>query len=228
MSLAITLLGHATLLLEIDGVRVVVDPFLAPNNPAATREVGSVEADFILVTHAHDDHTADLMALAQSTGAMVVANVDIGHWVNRKGYRGTHFMNTGGSYVFPFGRVKMTPAFHSSGFPDGSYGGNAGGYLISAAGRHIYLAGDTGLFSDMALISREALELAVLPIGDNVTMGPDDALLALDYLKPKYVIPYHYNTWPSIEIDVDEWSARVRSTTKVTPIVLSADERHEF
>jgi L-ascorbate metabolism protein UlaG (beta-lactamase superfamily) len=133
-------------------------------------------------------------------------------------------MNTGGCYQFPFGRVKLTPALHSSGLPDGSYGGDPGGFVVTAGGKKIYIAGDTALFSDMALIGREGLDVAILPIGDNYTMGPEDSILALEYLGPSVVIPCHYNTWPVIAVDVDEWARRVRSESSVQPVVLGVEE----
>lgn len=228
MTLTITLLGHATLKLEIDGSHVVVDPFLAPNNPAATRDAQSLKADTILVTHGHGDHVADLVALAKTTGAKVLANVEIAGWLGRQGYDGAHAMNTGGSVTLPFGRVKMTPALHSSGLPDGSYGGDPGGFLITTQNHTIYIAGDTALFSDMSLIARGGIDIAILPIGDNFTMGVEDSVLALEYLKPKIVIPYHYNTWPLIEVDVDAWVNDVRTKSTAKPVLLTIDEPHTF
>lgn len=228
MSLAVTLVGHGTLFVEIDGYRLVIDPFYAPNNPAASQEVDSVEADYILVTHAHADHTADLLALAKSTGAIVISNVEICNWMSRHGHDSVHGMNTGGSYTFPFGRVKLTDAVHSSGFPDGTNGGHPVGFVIFAGSQKLYVAGDTALFSDMSLIGRLGIDVAVLPIGDNFTMGPEDALVALELLSPGYVIPYHYNTWPLIEVDADAWVQQVETTTSVVPVALAAGERREF
>ena len=224
MSISVKWHGHATFSLDVNGTQLVVDPFFAGNNPSAKTSADAVTADFILQTHGHGDHIADTVGLAKRTGATVIANFEICNWIGAQGHDKVHAMNTGGGYNFPFGRVKMTPALHSSGLPDGSYGGDPGGFLISAGGKTIYVAGDTALFSDMALIGRAGLDLAIVPVGDNFTMGPEDAVLALDYLKPKVVIPCHYNTWPPIAIDVAAWAERVKRETAVRPIVLDVDE----
>lgn len=224
MSISLTWHGHATFSLNINGTRIVVDPFFAGNNPSAKTPVDAVAADFILQTHGHGDHIADTVALARRTGATVIANFEICNWIGAKGHEKVHAMNTGGGYNFPFGRVKMTPALHSSGLPDGSYGGDPGGYLVTAVDKTIYIAGDTALFSDMALIGRAGIDVAILPVGDNFTMGPDDSVLALEYLQPKIVVPGHYNTWPPIAIDVNAWAEKVRQETAVTPLILAVDE----
>lgn len=229
MAIVITWHGHATYALDIDGAPVVVDPFFAPHNPAAKVTAEEVDAAFILQTHGHGDHITDTVALAKRTGALVIANFEICNWVNSQGHENTHALNIGGGYDFDFGRVTMTRALHSSGLPDGSYGGDPGGFVISASGRKIYIAGDTALFSDMALIGRAAdIDLAILPIGDNYTMGPDDALYALDYIKPRIVIPGHYNTWPLITQDAIAWAERVRQETEVDPVVLAVGESYRL
>ena len=226
MSISVTWHGHATFSLNINGTHIVVDPFFAGNNPAAKTAVDAVDADFILQTHGHGDHIADTVALAKRTGATVIANFEICNWIAAKGHEKVHAMNTGGGYNFPFGRVKMTAALHSSGLPDGSYGGDPGGYLLMADGKTVYIAGDTALFSDMSLIGRAGIDLAILPVGDNFTMGPEDSVLALDYLKPQMVVPCHYNTWPPIAIDVNTWAESVKQETAVTPIILQVDETY--
>ncbi len=226
MSISITWHGHATFTLDIDGTKVVVDPFFAGNNPAAKTAVSDVTASFILQTHGHGDHIADTVPLAKQSGATVIANFEICNWISAKGHETVHAMNTGGGYNFPFGRVKMTPALHSSGLPDGSYGGDPGGYVVTVGEKNLYIAGDTALFSDMALIGKMGLDLAILPVGDNFTMGPDDSIEAIKLLKPKVVIPCHYNTWPLIAIDVNAWAARVKAETEAVPVVLSVDESY--
>ncbi len=228
MTVSITWHGHATFSLDVNGTKVVVDPFFAGNNPAAKTAVDAIDADFILQTHGHADHIVDTVPLAQRTGAKVIANFEIMTWITGQGHENCHAMNTGGGYNFAFGHVKMTPALHSSGLPDGAYGGDPGGYLLTVDGKNIYLAGDTALFSDMALIGAAGLDLAVLPIGDNFTMGPADALAALGYLKPKVVIPCHYNTWPVIAADAAAWAEQVRQKTGVQPVVLDIDGTYEL
>ncbi len=216
--------GHATFTLIVNDRRVVIDPFFAPNNPVATKTVDQIEADYILQTHGHGDHIADTVALAQRTGAKVIANFEICDWLNAQGVSNTHAQHIGGGFNHDFGYVKMTPALHGSGLPDGSYGGMPGGFLIDTGDNRIYFAGDTALFSDMALIGEGGLDLAVLPIGDNFTMGPADSILAIKYLKPKNVIPCHYNTWPVIEQDVSDWIDAVRDETDARPFAIRVEQ----
>lgn len=225
MSITVTWHGHACLSLDVNGFAVVVDPFFAGNNPAAKTRADQVKANFILQTHGHGDHIADTVALAKRTNALVITNADICGWLGRHGVDNTHGMNIGGGYDFPCGHIKMVLALHSSGLPDGAYGGDPAGFVITADGQRVYIAGDTGLFSDMALIGKVGLDLAVLPIGDNFTMGPDDSLTALELLRPKVVIPYHYNTWPVITVDAQAWAERVRAMG-ITPVVLGIDESY--
>jgi L-ascorbate metabolism protein UlaG (beta-lactamase superfamily) len=202
-----------------------VDPYFA-DNPAASCSADAVSPDFILVTHGHGDHVGDLMKVARRTGALVIANFEICNWVSGKGHGRVHAQHIGGGFEHPFGHVKLTPALHGSVLPDGSDGGMAAGFLLRLGGKRVYLAGDTGLFSDMQLIGREGLDLAVLPIGDNYTMGPDDALQAVKFLNPEVVIPIHYNTWEAITQDVQKWAARVQAETGARPIVLSPGESY--
>lgn len=226
MSITITWHGHATFSLNINGTAVVVDPFFAGNNPAAQTGADDVKAEFILQTHGHGDHIADTVGLAQRTGAKVIGNFEICNWLAAQGHENNHAMNTGGGFNFPFGRVKMTPALHSSGLPDGSYGGDPGGFVVTAGEQKIYIAGDTALFSDMALIGDMGLDVAIIPVGDNFTMGPDDSIAAIKLLEPQVVIPCHYNTWPPIAIDVAAWASRVKAETDAKPVVLSVDESY--
>lgn len=227
MSVSITFHGHATFSVDIDGTRVVIDPFLKPNNPAATKSVDEISADYILITHGHGDHIADAIPLAKRTGAKIISNFEIVGWFNGKGLDNAHPQHIGGGFNHDFGHVKMTPALHGSALPDGSNGGMPGGFLLTVGGKKLYFAGDTGLFSDMALIGAHGIDVAILPIGDNFTMGPDDAFLALGYLKPKVVIPCHYNTWPPITVDVDAWVNRVATETDCQPVKLAVEGSYQ-
>jgi len=220
MTTRVTWLGHAALSVETAGLAILIDPFFT-DNPAAAIKADDARADFILVSHGHGDHVGDAVAIAKRTGATVVANYEIAGWLEKQGVNKVHGMQHGGSFAFPFGRVKMTLAFHGSMLPDGSYGGNPAGFLITTKdGEKIYDAADTGLFGDMKLIGKVGLDLAILPIGDNYTMGPDDALTAVKMLKPKKVFPIHYNTWPPIAQDAQAWVARVNKKTDAEALVL--------
>ena len=225
MSTTITWLGHATFLVETSGERVLIDPFL-DDNPSATVKASEVEADWLLITHGHFDHMADAVAIATRTGARVVANFEVCNWLQRKGVDPdkTVPINPGGGADCSFGRVTMTIAHHSSSLPDGSYGGVAGGLVLDLADGRVYFAGDTALFLDMKLIGLKKLDMAVLPIGDKFTMGPDDALEAVKFLNPKRVVPCHYNTMPPIEQDAAAWADRVRQQTAADPVVLAVGE----
>jgi L-ascorbate metabolism protein UlaG (beta-lactamase superfamily) len=224
MATRVRWLGHAALLLESDGKRVLVDPFLT-GNPAAAATADEVQSDFILVSHGHADHLGDTIPIAKRTGATVVCNYEISGWLEKQGLKKVHGQQHGGGHAFPFGRVKLTLAFHGSALPDGSYGGNPCGFLVSFNdGKKVYAACDTGLFGDMRLIGEEGIDLAVLPIGDNYTMGPDDAVRAVKLLEPKKVLPIHYNTWPVIAQDAAAWAARVRQETRAQPVVLKPGE----
>jgi L-ascorbate metabolism protein UlaG (beta-lactamase superfamily) len=227
MSTRVRWLGHACLLIETEGKRVLVDPFLT-SNPAAAVKAEEVPADFILLSHGHGDHVGDAVPIAKRTGATVIANYEISEWLKGQGVEKVHGQQHGGGFNHPFGRLKLTLAFHGSALPDGSYGGNPCGFLLyTKDGKKIYDAADTGLFGDMCLIGEEGLDLAILPIGDNYTMGPDDALRAVKLLAPKKVLPIHYNTWPLIAQDAVAWAKRVRAETKAEAIVLKPGEALE-
>jgi L-ascorbate metabolism protein UlaG (beta-lactamase superfamily) len=225
MSTILTWYGHATLRLETGGYQILVDPFFT-DNPAAPVTADQVPADFILVSHGHGDHVGDALPIAKRTGATVISNAEISGWMKNKGVK-THAQHLGGGYHHPFGYLKLTMALHGSGLPDGSYGGNPAGFLLTTKDGHkIYMACDTGLFGDMRLIGEEGVDLAVIPIGDNYTMGPDDALRAVKLLQPKDVIPIHYNTWDLIAQDVVDWARRVQSKTSARVRVLKPGEAY--
>jgi L-ascorbate metabolism protein UlaG (beta-lactamase superfamily) len=221
METHITWLGHNAWSIETGGKTILLDPFLN-DSPTAPVKADGVKADFILLSHGHADHVGDTVAIAKRTGATVLANFEVGQWLASKGVSGERIigMNPGGGIQQPFGHVKFTIAHHSSSMPDGSYGGVPGGFVLSLDGKRVYFACDTALFLDMKLIGAGGLDLAVLPIGDLYTMGPDDSIDAIKFLNPKRVAPCHYNTWPPIAQDVAAWAQQVRSHTAAEPIVL--------
>jgi L-ascorbate metabolism protein UlaG (beta-lactamase superfamily) len=217
-------LGHAAMELETAGYHILIDPFFT-GNPKAVISADQAKADFILISHGHGDHVGDSIAIAKRTGATVISNYEISVWLQQQGVNKVHGQQHGGGFNHPFGRVKLTLAFHGSALPDGSNGGNPCGFLIYLNdGKKIYHAADTGLFGDMRLIGEEAIDLAVLPIGDNYTMGPDDAVRAVKMIQPKKVLPIHYNTWPLIAQDAKAWAAKVKAETSAEAIVLQPGE----
>jgi len=219
MATELTWLGHACWLVDTDGHAILIDPFLN-DSPTAPIKADNARANFILVSHGHFDHVADAARIANRTGATVVSNFEICEWLGKQKVKNTEPMNIGGSIELPFGQVKLTIAHHSSVLPDGASGGNPSGFLLTLAKHKLYFACDTGLFYDMKLIGAAGLDLAVLPIGDRFTMGPDDALEAVKLLAPRRVVPSHFNTWPPIAQDAARWAERVRAETKTEPIVV--------
>jgi L-ascorbate metabolism protein UlaG (beta-lactamase superfamily) len=213
-------LGHACLLFESDGQTILIDPFLT-GNPKATARPEELKPDFILVSHGHGDHVGDTVAIALRTGTTCIANYEIAGWLGKQGVKSVHGMQHGGAFRFPFGRVKLTLAFHGSQLPDGSDGGNPCGFLLAFNdGKVVYDAADTGLFGDMRLIGEEGVDLALLPIGDNYTMGPADAIRAVKLLAPKRVVPIHFDTFDLIRQDASAWADEVRRQTSAQPVVL--------
>ncbi len=233
MSTRVQWLGHSALWIEGAGKKVLIDPFLT-ENPSAAAKAEEVSADLILISHGHGDHVGDAVAIARRTGATVATNYEIAQWLQQP-LRGlpepkVHGLQHGGAFLFDETiRVKLTLAFHGSALPDGSNGGNPCGFLLTFPdGLRIYDAADTGLFGDMALIGEEGIDLAILPIGDYYTMGPDDSIRAIKLIQPRYVLPIHYNTFPTIAQDAQAWAARVRSETSAEPIVLKPGESFEI
>ncbi len=197
----ITFLGHATLSIEVGGKHIIVDPFVSGNELAKHIDVNSLKADYILITHAHQDHILDVETIAKRTKAKIISNFEIVNHFENLGIEG-HPMNHGGSWPFDFGRVTYTNAVHTSSFPDGSYGGQPGGFILETNEGNVYIAGDTALTMDMKLIPLQTkLDLAILPIGDNFTMGIESAVIASDFVECDKVLGYHYDTFGYIEID---------------------------
>jgi L-ascorbate metabolism protein UlaG (beta-lactamase superfamily) len=223
MSTKFTWYGHAALGIETGGMHILVDPFLS-GNPAASTSADKVPADFILISHGHGDHVGDAVKIAKRSGALVIANFEIASWLEKQGVK-SHGQHIGGGFQHPFGYLKLTQALHGSALPDGSYGGNPCGFLLTTpAGQKLYLACDTGLFGDMRLIGEEGIDLAALPIGDNFTMGPDDALRAVKLIQPKHVVPIHYDTFGLIAQDAPAWARRVQAETGAAAHVLKPGE----
>ncbi|MGO3690121.1 MAG: metal-dependent hydrolase [Psychroflexus halocasei] len=200
----ITFYGHASLGLQMQDIHILVDPFITGNEKASHINIDELKADYILLTHAHQDHILDVEAIAKRTNAVIVSNFEIANYYEEKGFE-VHPMNHGGSWNFDFGKVKYVNAIHTSSFPDGSYGGQPGGFVIEGEHKNIYIAGDTALTMDMKLIPLHTkLDLAILPIGDNFTMNVEDAIIASDFVNCDKILGYHYDTFGYIEIDHDE------------------------
>ena len=200
----ITYYGHASLGIEVGGKHILVDPFITGNPKAAGIDIDTLQADYILLTHAHGDHVLDVEAIAKRTNATIVSNAEITSYYAQREFK-AHPMNHGGSWQFDFGKVKYVHAIHSSSFPDGSYGGNPGGFVIESEHKNIYIAGDTALTYDMKLIPlRTKLDLAILPIGNNFTMDVEDAIIASDFVECDKILGYHFDTFGYIEINKEE------------------------
>lgn len=222
MTVSITFLGHATWWLEMDGHKILIDPFLN-DNPLASTDADSLDPEFIVISHGHFDHVADVLNIAERTGAKVIANWEIGAWLMNQGLENVHQQHIGGGYTHEFGHLKFTMAMHGSGLPDGSDGGSPAGLIFTtASGKKIYFLCDTALFSDLALYSGP--DVALFPIGDNFTMGPGDALEAVKLVKPGTAIPCHFNTFPPIEQDGEKWAADVTEQTDAEGVHLNPGE----
>ena len=218
----ITFLGHATLEIKINEYSIIVDPFISGNPMASEINLDDLKPDFILITHAHQDHTLDVEKLAKQNDSVIVSNFEIVNHFQNKGLKG-HPMNHGGKWDFDFGEVKYVNAIHTSNFPDGSNGGQPGGFIISTNNKSLYIAGDTALTYDMKLIPLQyKLDLAILPIGDNFTMGYKDAIIASDLLKCNKILGYHFDTFGLIEIDqakaIDEFKRVKKELIIIKPM----------
>lgn len=222
-------LGHACFFLQTSGTSLIIDPYLN-DNPQAVITAGEIETDWVLVTHGHSDHLGDAIEIAKQNNAAIITVTELARYCGAKGAR-THAMYIGGKHNFGEFTVKMTVALHGSsiGTNPVEYLGQPCGFLIFIGGKTIYYSGDTGLFGDMELIGRlHPIDLAILPIGDNYTMGPEDALEAVKMLKPRYVIPTHYNTWDIITQDPDKFKSAVEDETGIQVAVLNPGDTFEL
>ena len=194
--------GHACFSVVVGGKMLLFDPFITGNPLAKNIDVKKVPADFILVSHGHDDHVGDAVEIAKRTGALVIANYEVATWLNQKGAPRVHPLNHGGGFQFDFGRAKFVNAIHSSSLPDGTFGGNPGGFVVESADGNFYYSGDTALTLDMKLIGESTkLKFAALCVGDNFTMGPDDAVKAAEFIRCNEILGLHFDTFPQIKID---------------------------
>jgi L-ascorbate metabolism protein UlaG (beta-lactamase superfamily) len=220
-------LGHATFELSEGSSRVLIDPFLAPNNPKATVSADDVDPTHILLTHGHVDHIADAVAVAKRTGAHCVALVELAYWLGKEGVENVSDPNIGGTVEFDWGWVKLVQAFHSSTTPDGKAIHPATGLVVNIGGTTVYHLGDTGLFGDLELIAeRTPVDVAIIPIGGHYTMDRHDAVVAAKLVGAETVIPCHYNTFPPIETDADAFKSDVESQTSSKVVVLAPGEAH--
>ena len=216
--------SHSAFQITTDGGKIIlIDPFL-DDNPTSPVKSDDVTADYIVITHAHGDHVGDAFKIAKKSDCLIIANNEIANYVAGKGFK-AHNMHIGGGYNFDFGRVKLTIAHHGSITPEGDYGGEPCGVVLSIDGKNIYHTGDTGLFLDMKLIGElNAIDYLLCPIGDNFTMGIDDAVKAVEFVNPKTVIPIHYNTWPIIAADPKEFKEKVEAAGKVCRVMNYGEE----
>lgn len=206
----LTFLSHASFMVEGASTQIVFDPFLT-GNPLAILKPDEITTDYIILTHGHGDHFGDSLEIAKSNNATIIAPNELALYCESKGAK-AHPMHIGGAFNFPFGRVKLTIAHHGSSVPDGTYTGNPAGVLLTMDDKTFYHAGDTGLFYDMKLIGEmNQIHVAALPIGDNFTMGIDDAVKATEFLQPDMVIPIHYKTFDVIDVDPEEFVSKVQS-----------------
>ncbi len=222
----LTFLGHAAVRLQHADHDILIDPFLS-GNPNAVTTPASLSPSHVILTHAHADHVGDTVDIARRCGATLIAAVEVVGRLGRDGVEGVG-MNVGGGADFPFGRVTFTPAWHSSGFADGSYGGTPMGVVVRMGGVTVFHAGDTALFSDLALVARHGIDVALLPIGDHFTMGPSEALDAVRLLGPRHVVPIHYDTFPPIEQDAHAFAERVEAETEARAHALAPGESLEL
>ncbi len=224
----VTYYGHACFAAQAANKTLLFDPFITGNELAKGIDVTKVPADYILISHGHADHMADAADIARRTGATIVSNYEITVWYGKQGLQKAHPLNHGGAARFDFGRVKFVNAIHSSGLPDGTYGGNPGGFVVESAEGNFYYSGDTALTTDMKLIGESTrLKFTALPIGDNFTMGVDDAIKAAEFVRCQEVLGLHYNTFPPIKIDPPAAIERFKAACQRLHLLLPG-ESHSF
>jgi len=224
----ITYYGHACFSAAVGGKNLLFDPFISNNPLAKSIDVTKVLADFILVSHGHDDHVGDAVAIAKRTNALVIAGFEVGEWLLKQGAPRVHHLNHGGGFNFDFGRVKLVNAIHSSTMPDGTNGGQPGGFLVESRDGNFYFSGDTALTLDMKLIGESTpLKFAALCIGDNFTMGPEDAVKAAEFVRCNEILGLHYDTFPPIQIDHAKAVEKFRAANK-TLHLLRPGESFDF
>ena len=210
----LTYYGQSCFLIEADGKKFLFDPFIKHNPLAKDIDMSKIEADYILVSHGHSDHVADLVELAKQTNAQVIAMVEVAKWIKEQGVENVVDINFG-TQELPFGKLRTVWAVHSSSNPDGSYGGNPAGFVLNLMGKQIYFAGDTALTLEMKLLAElHNLDYAILPIGGHYTMGVDDAVIAAKYVDCDQIIGVHYNTFPPISIDTEDAVAKFKRENK--------------
>jgi L-ascorbate metabolism protein UlaG (beta-lactamase superfamily) len=223
----VTYYGHACFAAQVAGKTLLFDPFITGNELAKAIDVQTVPADYILISHGHEDHMADAAAIAKRTGATIVSNYEVTVWFNQQGLPKTHPLNHGGAWNFDFGRVKFVNAVHSSSLPDGTYGGNPGGFVVESAEGNFYYSGDTALTMDMKLIGESTrLTFAALCIGDNFTMGIDDAIKAAEFVRCHDILGLHYNTFPPIKIDPPAAIEKFRAAQQRLHLLLPGETRN--
>jgi L-ascorbate metabolism protein UlaG (beta-lactamase superfamily) len=224
----VTYYGHSCFAAQVANKTLLFDPFITGNELAKSVDVKKVPADYILISHAHEDHLADAADIAKRTGATIVSNYEIAVWFGKQGLPKTHPLNHGGGWKFDFGRVKFVNAIHSSSLPDGAYGGNPGGFVVESAEGNLYYSGDTALTMDMKLIGESTrLTFAALPIGDNFTMGIDDAIKAAEFVRCSEILGLHYNTFPPIRIDAPAAFEKFKAARQHLHL-LAPGESHNF
>ena len=222
----VTYYGHACFAVLVNGKALLFDPFITPNELAKNVDATRIAADYILISHGHEDHLADAAAIARRTGATIISNYEVTMWFAKQGVKKTHPLNHGGSFQFDFGRVKFVNAIHSSSLPDGSNGGNPGGFVVETPEGNFYYSGDTALTMDMKLIGESTpLKFAALCVGDNFTMGVEDAVKAADFVRCKEILGVHFDTFPPIQIDHAAAKEKFKSAGKTLHLLKPGETR---